>query len=249
MLNCWIELDIPNLQPGNITFEDYSFYYTHSIQSSSSHCSFLLSFDAPALESCIRDAAYSDLYSVSFQHPFLLTTESLPAVLFQIPSPTQFSPSPTLFIDNVSANGSENGTDVLAICSDDAESHVRFIELLSHPRRRTPRPFEQMPKMQMKSVLKSSQMEMLSKKMSALPKYAKMNRSEVRRFHSPLISSCSEFRLRRWRCLWRLPPRLFWTWRKFFLQSFARRRTRRDPARLYGQRGWDCRGVRRRKGQ
>lgn len=132
-----------------------------------------------------------------FIHPFLLTTESLPAVLFQIPSPTQFSPSPTLFIDNVSANGSENGTDVLAICSDDAESHVRFIELLSHPRRRTPRPFEQMPKMQMKSVLKSSQMEMLSKKMSALPKYAKMNRSEVRRFHSPLISSCSEFRLRR----------------------------------------------------
>ncbi|KAK8808714.1 hypothetical protein WA538_002375 [Blastocystis sp. DL] len=46
---------------------------------------------------------------------------------------------------------------------------------------RTPRPFEQMPKMQMKSVLKSSQMEMLSKKMSALPKYAKMNRSELQR--------------------------------------------------------------------
>lgn len=116
----------------------------------------------------------------SYQAIHTLTIETSTAVISQTSGRTQFSLSATLSIDNVSANGSENGTYVLAVCSDDAEGHVRFSELLSHARRRTPRPFEQMPKMQMKSVLKSSQMEMLSKKMSALPKYAKMNRSEVR---------------------------------------------------------------------
>ena len=48
-----IDVDIPQLSSNGINFRDYSFKYTYSLQSSSTHSPISSSFDASALENCI----------------------------------------------------------------------------------------------------------------------------------------------------------------------------------------------------
>ena len=53
-----IDVDIPQLSSDGIQFDDECFYYTYSLQSSSTHSLISLSFDATALESAIRNIGW-----------------------------------------------------------------------------------------------------------------------------------------------------------------------------------------------
>ena len=54
MIWCLIDVDIPQLSSDRIQFGDYSFCFTYSLQSSSTHSPIFSSFDAAALENYIN---------------------------------------------------------------------------------------------------------------------------------------------------------------------------------------------------